>query len=230
MTAIKAVLFDKDGTLFDFEATWSAWAGRALREMSGGDEALAEVLAGALGYDLARETFHPDSLVIAGTMQEQAAALAPHLEMTEAEISARLIALSEGVPQQEVVPLGPFLRGLKAAGYALGVATNDAEASAILHLRRAGALPHFDFIAGYDSGHGGKPAPGQLIAFAERLGLAPPEIAMVGDSTHDLHAAREAGCVGVGVLTGLASEAVLAPLAEVVLPSIAVLPDWLAGR
>ena len=50
---------------------------------------------------------------------------------------------------------------------------------------------------------------------------------MIGDSLHDLHAARSAGMVAVGVLTGLASRADLAPAADIVLDSIADLPDWL---
>jgi phosphoglycolate phosphatase len=50
---------------------------------------------------------------------------------------------------------------------------------------------------------------------------------MVGDSTHDLLAGRAAGMRTVGVLTGLAPEAVLAPHADVVFPNIGHLTDWL---
>ncbi|MEL6913452.1 MAG: HAD family hydrolase [Pseudomonadota bacterium] len=229
MSRIKAILFDKDGTLFDFEATWSAWAAGAIRALADGDDALTGRLAEALGYDLAAETFRPESLVIAGTIEEQSAILAPHLDLPAAEITARIVTLSEDVPQREVVPLGPFLKDMRARGYGLGVATNDAEASARVHLRRAGALHLFDFVAGYDTGYGGKPGPGQLLAFAAAQGLSPGEIAMVGDSTHDLEAARHAGCVPVAVLTGPATEKTLSPLAAAVLPSIAVLPGWLSG-
>jgi phosphoglycolate phosphatase len=50
---------------------------------------------------------------------------------------------------------------------------------------------------------------------------------MVGDSTHDLHAGRGAGMATVAVLTGVAGRAALAPHADVVLNSIAELPEWL---
>ncbi|WP_342662245.1 HAD-IA family hydrolase [Rubellimicrobium thermophilum] len=86
----------------------------------------------------------------------------------------------------------------------------------------------FGFVAGYDSGWGGKPGPGQLLAFAESAGLDPADCAMVGDSLHDLAAARAAGMRGIGVLTGVAGRETLAPAAEVVLESIATLPDWIA--
>ncbi len=53
---------------------------------------------------------------------------------------------------------------------------------------------------------------------------------MVGDSLHDLLAARAAGMVGVAVLTGLADRATLEPMAEAVLETIADLPDWIAAQ
>lgn len=50
---------------------------------------------------------------------------------------------------------------------------------------------------------------------------------MVGDSTHDLIAGRAAGMVTVAVLTGMADAATLSPHADVVLPHIGHLPEWL---
>ena len=50
---------------------------------------------------------------------------------------------------------------------------------------------------------------------------------MVGDSPHDLVAGRAAGMTAVAVLTGIATEADLGPLADVVLPDIGHLPGWL---
>lgn len=50
---------------------------------------------------------------------------------------------------------------------------------------------------------------------------------MVGDSTHDLVAGRRAGMRTVGVLTGVAGQGELAPHADVVLPHIGHLLEWL---
>jgi phosphoglycolate phosphatase len=88
-------------------------------------------------------------------------------------------------------------------------------------------LDAFDFIAGFDSGFGGKPAPGQLLRFCEDLMLKPAHCAMVGDSLHDLHAGRAAGMTTIGVLTGPASRADLAPHADFVMDTIAEIPTWL---
>ena len=76
-------------------------------------------------------------------------------------------------------------------------------------------------------GHGAKPTPGQLLAFCALTGIPPGECAMIGDSTHDLDSGRAAGMAAVGVLTGLASRAELAPHADVVLDDVGALPAWL---
>ncbi|MCF2904584.1 HAD family hydrolase [Octadecabacter sp. CECT 8868] len=226
--AIKGVIFDKDGTLFDFNATWGAWArGMLAAETANAPEMLAP-LAQALGYDLDAGLFKPQSIVIAGTIEDVALAALPYLPDSEtAPIIARFNAATMDVPQVEAAPLVPFLDRLKTASLKLGVATNDAEEPARAHLDVAGATRFFDFIAGFDSGFGGKPAAGQLHAFCATTGLSPDVCAMVGDSTHDLHAGRAAGMTTVAVLTGVAGHDELAPHADVVLGSIAELPAWL---
>lgn len=228
---IKALCFDKDGTLFDFAGTWEAWAQAFLRRASDGDEALATRLGDAIGFDLKAGHFAPTSIAIAGTAAECAGALAPHLSvLSQSDVLAMINEEASSAPQVEVVPLIPLLKQFRAAGLALGVATNDSEAPARAHLAKAGVTDLFDFIAGYDSGFGGKPAAGQLLAFAQAVDLRPEQIVMVGDSTHDLHAGRAAGMHTIGVLTGPATADVLAPLADVVLRDIGEIPAWLCAQ
>lgn len=227
---IAGVLFDKDGTLFDFEATWGAWARGMVTELAGGDAAQAGRLAVAIGYDMAAGRFTPDSAVIAGTVAEVAELIVPQLPGLDRDgLIVRLDAAAQRAPQVPAVDLPRCLGGLRGAGLRLGVATNDAEASARVHLRRAGVEGLFDFVAGYDSGHGAKPGPGQLLAFAEAMELAPGQVAMVGDSLHDMAAARAAGMRAVAVLTGPAGRAQLQDAADVVLETIDGLAGWLAA-
>ena len=231
MSGIRGLCFDKDGTLFDFAATWEAWALAFLMRATQGDEVRAARVGAAIGFDLGARRFAPDSIVIAGTPGEVTEVLAPYFpELPPGPLLDILNEEAGRAPQVPAVPLPPLLTGLRARGLALGVATNDSEAPARAHLDAAGVTGYFDFIAGYDSGHGGKPAPGQLLAFALSAGLAPAQIAMVGDSTHDLRAAQAAGMRGIAVLTGAAEAATLAPFAEVVLRDIGEIPDWLDSQ
>ncbi|WP_299042906.1 HAD family hydrolase [uncultured Tateyamaria sp.] len=225
---MQGIIFDKDGTLFDFTTTWEAWAAAFLRRAAGGDQHLAMRAGAAIGFDLAQRRFAPDSVVIAGTPAEIADDLRPFFpDMSRDALVALLNAEAARAPQAEAVPLLPLLTHLRARGLVLGVATNDAEAPAQAHLQSAGIAPLFDFIAGSDSGFGGKPAPGQLLAFCAELDVPAEAVVMVGDSTHDLMAGRAAGMRTVAVLTGLAPKDVLAPHADTVLPDIGALPAWL---
>jgi len=227
---VDGILFDKDGTLFDFHATWSVWAYGVIRDLAGGDTALMDRLAAAADYDLARRRFRPGSPIIAGTNREAAECLARALPRRAVEeIEVYLMHSAARAPLAPAVPLAPFLDGLALTGLRLGVMTNDTEHGARAHLRAAGVIEHFHFIAGFDSGHGQKPSPAPLLAFATAMALDPARIAMVGDSTHDLMAGRAAGMQTIGVLTGPAQEAELAPLADAVLPDIGHIPGWLAG-
>ncbi len=224
---IDGLIFDKDGTLFDFRASWGAWTESLLAELAV-DLAERRSLGQVLGYDLATHDFAPDSPVIAMTVSEIAGILLPHVRGHDAAtLYARLNALSMAAPMVPAVDLRGVLGAFAARGLKLGLATNDTEAPARLHLERAGVLSLFDFVAGCDSGWGGKPEPGQLRAFLQVSGLEPSRVAMVGDSLHDLEAGRRAGMRRVAVLTGIARRAELAPHADVVLADIGELPGWI---
>jgi phosphoglycolate phosphatase len=227
---IDGIIFDKDGTLFDFRKSWGQWAARLLADLTP-DAALQRRVATAIGYLPDSQGFAPDSPVIADTPSEIAAVIAPHLPaMTPRQIEARMNALAANAPMAPAVPLRPLFTALRARGLRLGLATNDTEAPARAHMEQAGITDLMDMIMGCDSGYGGKPAPGMLLAFARHTGIDPARIAMVGDSRHDLMAGRAAGMRVVAVLTGVAVVGELAPHADVVLPDISHLPDWLDGR
>jgi phosphoglycolate phosphatase len=224
---IDGIVFDKDGTLFDFRLSWGRWAEGFLTSIAR-DPGHRAALADAIGYLPARGTFRPDSVVIAATAADIAAALLPHLPgRSRQDLTAAIDQAAAGVTMAEAVPLVPLLTGLRARGLRLGVATNDSEAPARAHLAAHGLTGLFDYVAGYDSGHGPKPGPGMCLAFARAFDLDPARVLMVGDSRHDLEAGRAAGMRPVGVLTGIAQKADLAPHAEAVLPDIGALPAWL---
>ena len=227
---LDAVIFDKDGTLFDFRASWGAWTRSVLAELAV-DRADAARLGQVLGFDPDTGSFARTSPVISMTTPEIAEILHPHLTgLTLQALNARLNALSVAAPMIPAVPLRDVLSRLKSRGLRLGLATNDTEHPARVHLQGAGVLDLFDFVVGCDSGWGGKPAPGQLLEFIRRFDLTPSRVAMVGDSLHDLDAGRAAGMYAVAVLTGIAGHDDLAGHADVVLDNIAALEGWMDAK
>jgi phosphoglycolate phosphatase len=179
MTAIRAILFDKDGTLV---ALW-----------------------------------HPEV-----TQDDLPTLIGRYDAITAREGAACAVALPG---------IADALSSLRAAGYRLGLATNDSADGAERTLSALGVRELFDAVYGYDSVERPKPAPDVVHAFAQKTGLAPAEIAFVGDNRHDLEAGRaaHAGLV-VGVLSGTGTRDKLEPLADVILGSVADLPAYLERK
>ncbi|MEM9049101.1 MAG: HAD-IA family hydrolase [Pseudomonadota bacterium] len=222
---LRGLLFDKDGTLFGFQESWGPAFSGLLAQLEGlGADPAA--LAGAIGFERRTQRFAPHSPVIAGTPDDLAALVAPHVPKEALDGLLALVETWSGaVAMAPVTDLAALMSKLGDAGYALGVATNDAEAAARAHLGNLAS--RFGYLAGFDSGHGAKPGPGMVTAFIEAAGLAPHQVAMIGDSLHDLRAAEAAGARRIAVLTGVAPAQALAPHADLVLDSIADLPGLL---
>jgi len=80
-------------------------------------------------------------------------------------------------------------------------------------------------IITYEETERHKPHPDPLLLAAQRLGLEPAACWYVGDSTHDMEAARAAGMHAVGAAWGPYGHDLLAPLADVVVDA----PEHLLG-
>jgi phosphoglycolate phosphatase len=223
---IRAVLFDKDGTLIDFRATWLPAYEAIVRRLVDSDEQAADRLLTAGGYDRASGRIDPTSVLAAGTNVEIAALWAGLIGHDDVAALATRVNL-EFMQHAEtslvpVTDLPALFRGLRRRGLRLGVATNDSELALRAQIQRLQIGELIDFFCGYDSGHGAKPGPGMVEAFARSVELPVAAIAVVGDSLHDLDMARAAGAgLTIGVLTGASPREALAPHTDHVIASIA---------
>ena len=223
--AIRGILFDKDGTLLDYAATWMTANRVAALAAAGGDRALSERLLIAGGYDPKQDRVGANTALAAGNAAEIAAVWLPQLPgWSVGDLAGLLDRIFEAESQAQAAPvteLAPLFARLKARGLKLGVATNDSQRGVEATLGQFGVLELLDFAAGYDSGHGFKPDPGMVHGFCARTGLVPAEVAVVGDNLHDLEMGRRGGAgLLVGVLTGTGERAELAAHADHVLDGI----------
>jgi len=224
---IRGILFDKDGTLLDYHATWMPLNERVALEAAGGDadRAHALLVAGGLSPDTGR--VRSGTVLAAGTNAEIAAFWHPMLGDKAPPLAQlvdmvnRVFEAGGGATATPVGDLAGLFGRLKGRGLRLGVATSDSERSAHHTLAPFGVVGQLDFIAGYDSGHGTKPSAGMVDGFLAATGLACRDVMVVGDNLHDLEMGRAAqvGLV-VGVLTGTSARADLAGHADHVIDSI----------
>jgi phosphoglycolate phosphatase len=231
---IRAVLFDKDGTLLDYAASWTPVNVAALRLAAREDEALAVRLAAATGVDVDGRALSPHAIMAAGSAAEIATALvaagaAWEVDALGAALDALFLACAG-----DMVPVGDLpevLGRLAARGIVLGVASSDNTASVEAFAARCGIADLLVFAAGWDAGHGAKPDAGLALAFARVAGVDPAEIAVVGDTDHDMGMARAAGVgLAVGVLTGTGTRESLGRSADVVIDDVIALETLLHGR
>jgi len=230
---IRAILFDKDGTLVDFQRTWGPATHTVLTRLSNGDSAVFDRLCVVSLYDAAARQLMPGSPVVIETTYGYgklwAEVLGVPLSREFVDHVDRMFFQTTLDHLAAIGDVKALLTGLAARGLRLGLMTNDADLNTRAQLRQLGLDGLLEFVAAYDSGHGHKPDPDPVLAFAAFAGVAPAEVAVVGDTEHDLAAARAAGAVAVGVLSGPVPRERLLPHADVLLPSIAALDDWLCS-
>ena len=226
---IAAILFDKDGTLYDFYHTWGALTEKAALLVAGGDAERARFLLENSGKDPVTGKFAPSSPIASGSNREIVEVWCGLIQRADVDAMYRQVHLlflehqkNGAVP---VLDLDLFFGRLRGRGLRLGVATMDSEEAARTAMLRAKCTHHLDFICGFDTGHGVKPLGGMVEAFARHAGVPVSALAVVGDSPHDMHMAR-AGKAGraIGVLTGVSPrEALIEAGAHQVIESIAEL-------
>ena len=237
--ATKGILFDKDGTLVDFHATWGPAYRLGALAFAGGDPALTDRLLVAGGWDTETGRVAEGSILAAGTNAEIAetwlaalpAGTRPAIGEADPETFLEAAFNAETARSAKpVTDLAALFSRLHGRGLVLGLATNDSHDGALATLRPFGIVERLAFVAGYDSGHGGKPEPGMVEGFCAQTGLAPGEVMVVGDHLHDMEMGRRAGAgVVVGVLGGSGSLETLSSAADWVIDSIVELEDLLGS-
>jgi phosphoglycolate phosphatase len=212
----KLIVFDWDGTLCDSTIIIAEAIQNACRDLGEPvpDARSARFVIG-LGLSDAMRTVAP------GLPVHRHSELAAHYRQ-------HYLAREDDIPLFHGA--AELLEELDASGYFLAVATGKTRAGLNRVLARNGLATRFHATRCADEGLP-KPHPDMLLRLMERLAVAPSETLMIGDTTHDLELARNAGVAGLAVAYGAHESeglARLAPLATV--HSIAELREWLAAN
>lgn len=178
------VVFDWDGTLADSAAIIAQAIRNACRDLrlTVPDDAAARYVIG-LGLADALAHVAPDLPV--ERHPELAARYREHYLAKDPDIP-----LFEGARE--------LLEGLRLRGHRLAVATGKSRVGLDRALRQSGLAPLFAATRCADEGRP-KPHPDMLLHLMERLDVRPERTLMIGDTTHDLDLAANAGvdCVAV---------------------------------
>ena len=194
--AIRAILFDNDGTLVDTHDLILSSMRYATRTVLG-RVIPDELLMAKVGIPLAEQMldFAGDDLELRDEL------LRVYREHNHAHHDAAVKAFPgvvEGV------------RLLHDAGIAMGVVTSKRAPLATRGLQITGIWPYMDCLIGPDECQNPKPAPDPILLGARMLGVDSAACAYLGDSPFDIQAANAAGVTSVAALWGMFPAADLA--------------------
>ncbi|MEB3330119.1 MAG: HAD family hydrolase [Candidatus Sericytochromatia bacterium] len=232
----KLLVFDKDGVLLDFHAFWVALSrarAATIARLAGAEDWAAPLLD---GWGVGRTgRVSPTGVLATGTRIEACLVAATWLHHAGLPWTQARELAAEGFAVAEV-EAGPGLRGralpgtvtalgaLRSAGWRLAVATTDRTDAASAFLSELGLREAFVSVVGGDRVPTAKPDPAMFLLACEEAGVAPGDALMVGDTDVDLRMGRRAGArATIGVLSGVGTTELLAPLADLVLPDVAAL-------
>lgn len=208
------IAFDWDGTLFDSTAIIVRCIQAAVRDV-GGTPPSDAVASYVIGLGLMQALAHSAPDVPVDKYPLLGERYRHHYLARQHDIS-----LFEGVL--------PMLSALKARQHWLAVATGKSRRGLDEALHAVELQGLFDGSRTADE-TAGKPSPLMLEELMREFDVSPERTLMIGDTTHDLQMARNAGCVGVGVSYGAHEPASFAPLApRFVAHSVSELTQWLA--
>lgn len=210
------IAFDWDGTLFDSTAIIARCIQAAVRDV-GGKEPSYEAASYVIGMGLMQALAHAAPDVPPERYPKLGDRYRHHYFAIQHEIS-----LFDGVL--------PLLNELKARGFLLTVATGKSRRGLDEALQSSALAGVFDASRTADQ-TAGKPDPLMLYELMAELGVPPERTLMIGDTTHDLQMARNAGCASVGVSYGAHESSAFDALKPLVVArSVAELQGWLQGN
>jgi phosphoglycolate phosphatase len=229
LDGIDLVVFDKDGTLIDFDAMWGGWAidiGRRL-DVATGRPVSGDVFA-AIGFDPTTNRVQPGGPLAVSTMAGIGEVIAAVVRRWCPSVAAARRAVETAWFEPDPVALARPLADLPdlfarivGSGRRIAVATTDDRAPTEATLRGLGIREHVSALACGDDGIGTKPDPAMVLALCAALRADPARTAIVGDTPADLEMGRAAGLGRViGVLTGVGGRAALEPLTDELLTSV----------
>ena len=210
------IAFDWDGTLFDSTQIIARCIQAAVCDV-GGKKPTDQAASYVIGLGLMQALAHAAPDVPAEKYPELGARYRHHYARHVDDLS-----LFAGVL--------PLLDGLKARGHLLAVATGKSRLGLDEALESVELKGLFDGSRTADE-TAGKPDPLMLHQLMAQFDLPASKILMIGDTTHDLQMAFNAGCASVGVSYGAHEPAAFAGLNPLhVAHSVQELQDWLLAN
>lgn len=225
---IKWLLFDKDGTLIQFDQSWVKLGIQLVDDVCAHFEIdQREAVYDAIGID--GDAFRPNSVMASGSLEEMATIFNQYTDVeTYAWVCMRSQQLiNTRVPESKLYPgVRETLMKLHTRGYQLAIVTGDNARGVAHFLEQTGLQDLFACVISTNGDNYEKPDK-RLLAPLWSRGVKAEEMAIIGDTDLDMQTGRQAGCAKtIGVRTGLGHEATFDE-ADLILDDVTQLLEYL---
>jgi len=225
----QAIIFDKDGTLIDFDAMWGGWVvflAEQLHAISGLD--VREPLCLAMGYDEANKKVLASGKMAASPMAELYRLTVDVMQSIGLSAADAERAVEQGWCIPDPVLLAKQFTDTRALfgqlhrqNIKIGIATSDDRAPTQAMIEAFDIEEYLTTMVCADDGIPAKPSPDMVLTICQRMNLEPSKVMVIGDTAADLKMARAAGAgLVVGVLSGVSSAKDLIPYADALIESV----------
>jgi phosphoglycolate phosphatase-like HAD superfamily hydrolase len=225
----QAIIFDKDGTLIDFDAMWGCWTlqlADRLQTFIGLD--IRQALCECYGYDPARHKILPDGRLTCTPMWRLRELMVEVVRSSGIPATEASCAVAKAWHVPDPVTLAnPFtdlqklFLNIHKHGIKTAIATADDREPTHAMLEAFGLQDLITTMICADDGIPAKPAPDMVTTICQRMNIDPYHVVVIGDTVADLQMARSAGAgYVIGVLSGVGSLANLTPLADILIDTI----------
>ncbi len=226
---IKGILFDKDGTLLEFDRTWRPIANQVVEEVAKYYN-FQDKIALKESIGLFENRIDPAGSLSAGTNKDVALDMFEVLKKEDIIITDQdhirwstqvFNKVAASLPFYPVDGVLETIKQFKKSGYIIGLSTADSVENANLFLEKTGLDLYFDYIGADDGIISPKPAPDYMVNFCNHYALKPSEVAVVGDTMADMNFGINSGAgLIVGVLSGTGTRSLLGDSANIVIDSV----------
>ena len=234
---VKAILFDKDGTLTNIDNMWIEPTEMVIRKIlkqhiKEDSTVTIKQMLELLG--IVQGEIVPNSVIASGTVEDMLDEIRKYFPIDKTALYDEVLQDFRNyllAHPDMIVPIGDvafLISELKNKGIKVGVVTNDSyvPTKTIFEILKIWHL--FDFVATPDD-YPAKPEADSLIGASQQLGVALEEIFYVGDSYLDMAYAKHCGG-GIAVLTSGSDGQKMKEESVLVLDSVEQLLDYVIGE
>ena len=234
---VKAILFDKDGTLTNIDNLWIEPTEMVIRKIlkqhiKEDSTVTIEQMLELLG--IVEGEIVPNSVIASGTVEDMLDEIGKYFSIDKTALYDEVLKDYRNyllAHPDMIVPIGDvafLISELKNKGIKVGVVTNDSYVPTKTIFEILNVWHLFDFVATPDD-YPAKPEAASLFGASQQLGVVLEEIFYVGDSYLDMAYAKHCGG-GIGVLSSGSDVQKMKEESVLVLDSVEQLLDYIIGE